>query len=78
MLLTLGPNQKNALFPVTSPIVLRSVGRQTFFYKKRVWKKYKKSFKKSKNRLNIPKAFKRAQNIRVGKVTGNETFIFWP
>ena len=35
------PKEKYALFPVTCPNFLRSVGRQTFFYKNFfVWKKY--------------------------------------
>ena len=79
------PKEKYALFPVTCPKILESVGRQTFlFIKKFLYGKSMKILKKqSKIDFNIPeslqKSLSRPQNIRVGRVTGNKTFsFFWP
>ena len=82
-LFILRPKEKYALFPVTCPKFLGSVGRQTFFIYKNffVWKKYEILRNSLKIDLNIPKGFKkslsRPQNIRVGRVTGNKTFFFF-
>ena len=56
------PKEKYALFPVTSPKILGSVGRQTFFCKTFLYGKVKKSFKKSlKIVFHIPKYFKKVK-----------------
>ena len=69
------PKEKYDLFPIRSLKNLGWVCRQTFFYKNFFEKK------KSKNRLQYPKrlqkSLSRPQNIRVGRVTGNETFSFF-
>ena len=58
---SLRPKEKYALFPVTSPKLLGSVGRQTFFFIKTFL--YGKSMKILKNSLkidfNIWKGFKK-------------------
>ena len=77
------PKEKYALFPVTCPKLLGSVGRQSFFFIKTffVWKKYEILKNSLKIDFDIPKGFKkslsRPQNIRVGRVTGNKTFSFF-
>ena len=75
----LRPKEKYVLFPITSP----SVGRQTLFFYKNFFciVKSKNLLKRSKSRLQypkrLPKSLSRPQNIRVGRVTGNETFSFF-
>ena len=68
----LRPKIKNVSFSVMSPIFFGLVGWQTFLF-------YKYPEKSMKIDFNIPKGinkFEYAQNIRVGRVTGNKRFIF--
>ena len=61
MIIELRPKEKYALFPVTCPKFLRSVGRQTFFIKTFLYAKSMKILKNSlKIDFNIPKGFKKS------------------
>ena len=53
------PKEKYALFPVTCPKFLGSIGRETFFFYQNffVWKKYKILKNSLKIDFNIPKDF---------------------